>query len=107
MGMALTLWQGQVRLGDVYAHGVVAKRRSGHPGCILAFVDFCFESYRPEEALELRNGKGERVSVRALSLVRRPAATLVAEFDDEARFDWGGPARVAPRAGETRAPGVA
>lgn len=102
--MALSLWQGPVCLGDVYAHGVIARRRLGQFGCILAFLAFRFDAYRPGEPLEVRNGDGERVGIRVLSLARSPGATIMAEFDGTVRFNWGGPSGIVTKVSDRPTP---
>lgn len=88
--MALSLWQGPLRLGDVYAHGIVSQPKSGHFGCVLAFLTVRLGGCCPARELELRHGEGERVGIRASTLVRHPGVTIVGEVDGAAPLDGAG-----------------
>jgi hypothetical protein len=87
--MALSLWKGQSRLGDVTVHRVVTHRRSGYSVCILAGVAFRSEDYGSGTQLELRNGKGQRLDICLQSMLYVPGSAFVGEFDGTKSFDWG------------------
>jgi hypothetical protein len=86
--MALSLWQGAIKLGDVHTHGVVAPPGAGRCGCVLALLAFRADVHSPGAALELRNARGQRLRLFVASLTPGPGATVVAYFDGASRFDW-------------------
>lgn len=87
--MALSLWQGQSRLGGVRLHRVVTHRRTGYSVCILAGFTFRSNEYRAGPRLELRNDKGEQLDLCLQTMLHVPGSVLVGEFDGTKAFDWG------------------
>jgi Cys-tRNA(Pro)/Cys-tRNA(Cys) deacylase len=86
--MALSLWQGPSRLGDISVHRVVSHRGSGYSVCILACLTFNPEEYCPGTTLELRNGRGERLDICLQTMLYVPGSAFVGEFDGTRSFDW-------------------
>ncbi len=87
--MALSLWQGPNRLGDICVHRVVAHRRSGYSVCILACRMLESEDYEPGAVLELRNERGQCLDISLQTMLLVPGTAFVGEFDSTQAFDWG------------------